>query len=172
MSQLPYSLCITMLHSLWQCALLMLFYFTIQPLFKRQHPAFKRNILFGLLITQLIISAVNFYFYYSGSVIFLSNILNVSYSSMLLKNSFIEKNAHWILLCYSIIICLQFSRLLLSWFRFKELCRANLQKPGIDIKLFTIRKANEFGINKKVSLWFSHNVSTPLTYGFFRSSAR
>jgi beta-lactamase regulating signal transducer with metallopeptidase domain len=43
-----------------------------------------------------------------------------------------------------------------------------LQKPGIDLKLFTELKAHQFGIKRKVKLWLSNSINTPVTFGFFR----
>jgi len=43
-----------------------------------------------------------------------------------------------------------------------------LEKPGIDLKLFTKVKAHHLGIKRKITLWLSNSISTPVTFGFFK----
>src|SRR5262249_18703553 len=38
----------------------------------------------------------------------------------------------------------------------------------LDMKLFTQEKAFQFGINKKVAVWLSNSINTPLTFGFLK----
>ena len=43
MGLFSYSLCMSLLHSLWQSALLLLLYLLWQLIFRKQTPAIKRN---------------------------------------------------------------------------------------------------------------------------------
>lgn len=168
MSQFSYSLCLSLFHSLWQSALLLLFYFAIQPLTRKQLPSFKRNILYTILLFQLVIFVITFFIYYAGSVTLYRNIIETGFSGLLGKQPFIEKISPWIISIYTSIIFFKSLSLIYNWYRFKKLCTSTMTRPTIDLKLFTIKKANEFGIKRKVTLWFSNAVSTPLTFGFLK----
>jgi len=52
-----------------------------------------------------------------------------------------------------------------NWQQCKISSKATWSKPSIDLKVFTGIKANEFGIRRKVSLWYSNAINTPLTFG-------
>lgn len=168
MSQFSYSFCLSLFHSIWQCALLLIFYSAIQPFVKRQLPSFKRNILYGLLFTQVGMSIVTFLIYSSGSLNFYKDGLTHNFSSLLVKQPFIEKLCPWIISMYTTVIFFKTIQLIYNWYRFKAVCKSTLIKPSIDLKLFTLKKAMEFGIGRKVTLWFSKAVSTPLTFGFWK----
>ena len=55
-----------------------------------------------------------------------------------------------------------------SWHHFKQQYKTGLQKPSVDLKLFTELKAVHFGIKRKVKLWLSSSVHTPVTFGFIK----
>jgi hypothetical protein len=55
-----------------------------------------------------------------------------------------------------------------GWYHFKKLYYKGLLKPTINLKLFTLLKANHFGIKRKVQLWFSKTINTPVTFGFLK----
>lgn len=168
MSQFSYSFCLSLFHSLWQCALLLVIYAAIQPLMRKQLPSFKRNILYSLLLIQVIISCITFFIYYSSSLNFYKELVEANLSGLLVKQPLIEEFAPWILLVYAVVLFIKSVSLTYSWYRFKKLCSSTMVKPSIELKLFTIKKANEFGIYRKVNLWFSDAVSTPLTFGFLK----
>ena len=168
MSQFSYSICLSLFHSLWQCALLLAFYSVIQPLIRKQLPSFKRNILYGLLSAQVIISFITYFIYYNGSLTFYRDIIDANFSALLVRQPLIEKLSPWIFSIYTSIIFFKSILLIYNWYRFKWVCKSTLIKPSVDLKLFTLKKANEFGITRKVTLWFSHAVSTPLTFGFLK----
>ena len=44
----------------------------------------------------------------------------------------------------------------------------NFLKPKVQHKLFATLKAAEFGINKKIQLWYSNNIQVPITFGFLK----
>ena len=66
MTQLSYSFCMAMLHSLWQAALLVLFYFILDKalLLKNTSPLGKRNLLFIIITTQLALFITTFAVYF------------------------------------------------------------------------------------------------------------
>ncbi len=168
MSQFSYSFCLSLFHSLWQSALLYVLYLAIQPIVKKQLPAFKRNILYALLFSQVIISVFTFFIYYTNTSNFYRDIIETNFSALLIKEPLLEKYASWITTIYTLVISFKTVQLLYNWHRFKQLCNTTLVKPTVDLKLFTLKKVHEFGIHRKVTLWFSEAVSTPLTFGFLK----
>ena len=65
MEQFAYSFAITMMHSIWQMALLLLMYYIATALFSKWPPLAKRNLLLFVLGAQLLSSIASFYFVYS-----------------------------------------------------------------------------------------------------------
>ena len=69
MGLFSYSLCMSLLHSLWQSALLLLLYLLWQLIFRKQTPAIKRNTLLSLLTIQLFFSILTFISYFQDNPI-------------------------------------------------------------------------------------------------------
>ncbi|MBK8520007.1 MAG: M56 family metallopeptidase [Chitinophagaceae bacterium] len=74
----------------------------------------------------------------------------------------------WIFSLYIFIIGYKLMKAVYSWLHFKHQFKTGLQKPDVELKLFTELKAYQFGIKRKVKLWLSHSVKTPVTFGFFK----
>lgn len=55
-----------------------------------------------------------------------------------------------------------------NWISFKRKHNNNLVKPPVDLKVFAIVKAGQFGIKRYVSLWLSNTVASPVTFGFWK----
>lgn len=168
MGQFSYSLLLSLLHSTWQAGLLVCIYYCTGLLNRRSNPIYKRNLLFILLGAQLLLSLSTFLIYYTGSDLFNSNYISTGLSALSIDQTYIEKLAPWLVMIYSIALIFKISRLLLHWKEFRIKGRAAWIKPSIDTRLFTSMKAAEFGIRRKVSLWYSDHISTPLTFGYFK----
>ena len=164
-----YSFCISMLHSLWQAALLMLLYKLIDHIsHKNSAPLAKRNFLYLAIGTQFILFVCTFSLYYYGSARYgvvsntIENLTNA------LGSQRIKIITPWIFSLYVIIISGKWIQAVYHWHLFKRQFKTGLQKPGVDLKLFTELKAHQFGIKRKVQLWLSHSIQTPLTFGYFK----
>ncbi|MBS1743536.1 MAG: M56 family metallopeptidase [Bacteroidetes bacterium] len=168
MSTFYYSFSLTLLHSLWQTMLLLLLYKIMQPLIKKQLPGLKRNILYGLLLVQVIVSVFTFFASYNNSLGLIGRFIETEFASVSLRQLIPEKMSPYIIATYATILCIKSLLLSYNWYRFKKYCFSSLVKPSIDLKLFTLQKAVAFGIKRKVTLWFSNSVTTPLTFGFFK----
>ncbi len=168
MGQFSYSLCLSLFHSLWQAALLLFIYSAFHGIIKKQLPSVKRNVLYLLVLTQVIISGFTFYIYYTGALEFYQEVFEAKMNALFIKQPFLERAAPWIIGTYTFILSLKAIRLIYNWQRFKQTCSSSLIKPPVDIRLFSFVKANEFGIRRKVTVWFSTAISTPLTFGFLK----
>lgn len=169
MTQFSYSLSITLLHSLWQATLLLLLYITVEKiLHKNNTPLAKRNILYLSLATQLIISIFTFCIYFfnpqtSGIFTIISqNILSIS------SQATFQLIAPWICSLYVLIIVTKFIKAVYNWRHFRYQYKTGIVKPSIALKLFAQQKAHHFGIKRKVIIWLSDTITTPVTFGFFK----
>ena len=168
MGSVSYSFCMSLVHSLWQAALLFLVYILIERGIRRHSPVFKRNLLYMLLLTQFVLSLVTFFFYYSGDTVF-SEALAENYLRPLLPSLHsIQEFAPWLSTTYGAVIFFKTLHLAYRWRQFRTSCNNNLIKPGAELKVFTFIKASEFGIKRKLSIWLSDMISTPITFGHLK----
>ncbi len=168
MEHFSYSLLLSLIHSFWQAALLLCIYSIKALIFNRSNPVHKRNILFIVLASQFFLSISTFFIYYSGTVISYLESINFNIPELVILPSFIESFASWFVLAYIFIIVVKTAQLTRNWLQFKVNRNTGWIKPCIDLKLFTSIKVNEFGIHRKVNLWYSNAINTPLTFGFFK----
>ncbi len=169
MVQFSYSFCMAILHSFWQAAILLVLFVAINKILLRNNsPLAKRNFLFAMLVSQLLLSIFTFFIYFSGiqtngTITEISNAV-----SGFLGTKTIKEVAPWLFSMYIFIIIYKLLKTLYTWYQFKQQYKLGLQKPGIDLKLFTELKAHQFGIKRKVKLWLSNSINTPVTFGFFK----
>ena len=169
MVQLSYSFCIAMLHSFWQAALLVLLYLLVDKLIhKNNAPLAKRNILYAAVIIQLTLFFFSFFLYFFD-VRAIGEIAGLIQS----MNSFTGETdfqtvTPWIFSIYIFVITFKILAATYSWFTFQKQYKNGIQKPAVDLKLFTNIKAHQFGIKRKVILWLSNSIQTPVTFGFLK----
>ncbi len=167
MEQLSYSFIITMLHSTWQMALLLGMSWLICATGNRS-PLSKRNILLGALLVQVIASVFTFYYgyqYYQQDGTF--SLLNIGLTESL--NDFhLQSYTPAIFVCYLLVAAFKIFNNARSWYGFTYQYKKHLLKAPSDLKLFTKAKALHFGIKRKVTIWCSTHISSPVTFGFFK----
>jgi len=169
MAQFSYSFCMAMLHSLWQAALLMLLYLVADKVFLRNNsPLLKRNFLFTILISQALLFTGTFFIFFSNNSAYSTGEGIGNALTNILKNDTMKALAPWIFICYMAVISFRLVRSVYAWFSFKQQFKQGLQRPAVDLKLFTELKAYQFGIKRKVKLWLSTTIHTPVTFGFFK----
>lgn len=169
MAALSYSFCMSILHSFWQAGLLLLLYSLISKLFLQRHAALeKRNLLFATLGTQLVLSILTFFIYYINTS---DNAAEGSLNALIapvLAADIVHALAPYLFILYNLVLSYKLMKAIYTWQQFKKQYKAGLEKPGIDLRLFTTVKTHHLGIKRKVTLWLSSTVSTPVTFGFFR----
>ncbi len=167
MAHLSYSFCMSMLHSLWQAGLLVIVYFFSEKILNNKISSLqKRNWLFILLLTQVTFFLFTFFIYYFNSEGTSNDNLIGKTVTGILSNENIIIITPWLFTIYLTVINYKMVRALYEWQHFKKLYYTGLQKPSIDLKLFTALKANHFGIKRKVKLWLSNSIKVPVTFGF------
>ena len=167
MEQFSYYFISTMLHSFWQAAVLLLFYGIILLLKPRLAPLNKRNILLSLVAIQGVYSMATFYLLATNATQGLLVLLANSVTPLLTK-SLLQENAYLIFLSYLLFVAGRILSNCWQWNQFKKGYKKSLLKAPLDLRLFTRSTAFEFGITRKVSLWCSNNISTPMTFGFWK----
>ncbi|WP_462254537.1 M56 family metallopeptidase [Ferruginibacter sp.] len=169
MALLSYSFCMSMLHSFWQAGLLLLVYFLSEKIAHNKiNPLQKRNWLFILLLTQTVFSLTTFSIYYfDAENTFTANYIGEAVNGIFSKNM-LSAYTPWLCSLYIIAVSYKIIKAIYEWRNFKNLHYAGLQKPSVDLKLFTALKANHFGIKRKVHLWFSNTINAPVTFGFLK----
>jgi len=169
MTQFAYSFCMAMLHSLWQAALLFILYITVDGLIhKNNAPLAKRNFLYIAVTAQLVLFLSTFVIYFSGTAGFGTLAGSIQNITGALGVDGIKIITPWIFGIYLFIITAKLLKAVYGWYQFKQLFKAGLQKPAVELKLFTELKAYHFGIKRKVKLWLSTSVQTPVTFGYFK----
>ncbi len=156
----------TLLHSIWQSALLLGIYLLVNLIGRNYHPLQKRNFLYLLLFTQFCISVISFCcFFYSYSFEGTSGVhefLQISQFPFL-------KNYYGIIFSlYIAIVAVKVVRFTFQWASFKNYYTKQLIRSTADLKIFTSHHANLLCIKKTVKLWFSSSIKTPVTFGFFK----
>lgn len=169
MAHLSYSFCMSMLHSLWQAGLLVLAFFILDKSFSTTtSPLQKRNSLFILLAAQLAFFIITFIIYYLDIENTVAESLLGNTVTEVLQVPAVKMVTPWLFCIYLVAITFKMMKAIYEWLLFKRTFSAGLQKPSIDLKLFTLLKADHFGIKRKVQLWFSHTINVPVTFGFFK----
>ena len=169
MTLISYSFCMSMLHSFWQAGSLLLLYFLVDKTFLQQHsPLEKRNLLFVLISTQLALFIITFCIYFAAGQS--GNLLGSwgNYFNNLLSAERTQIFTPWIFGAYLFLLAYKVTKAGYTWYHFKAQSHTGLQKPSVHLRLFTESKAHQFGIKKKVNLWLSNNIKTPVTFGFLK----
>lgn len=169
MAQLSYSFCMSMLHSLWQAAVLLLVFSCIEKSLQHKFtPLQKRNLLFIALGIQTVLLFSTFCIYYfNAESDFTNSAVAQTINSILSANS-VHLITPWLFTLYITVISFKMIKTVYHWYRFRSGFKAGIEKPGIDLKLFTVLKSEQFGIKRKVQLWYSNTINTPLTFGFLK----
>ena len=160
------ALLLTLLHSLWQSLLISIYIYFDSILYKNQSPDTKTQKLLLLLSIQLFISFTTFFIIYYASeqsnygVSLLHQIFSV--------NNFIPTIAPYLTIVYFVVLVTKSSITLLNWMKLKQQLMSNMIKANIDIKLFTLQKSFELGIKRKIKIWYSNHISSPVTFGYFK----
>lgn len=168
MEQFAYSFAITMMHSIWQMALLLLFYYTVTAAFRNWPPLAKRNLLLFILFAQVLSSVTSFYLIYSKPFSDYREDIQTLLQSFSASQSWLQQYAPVLFALYTFGLLYKLGYTWFSWKRFGRIYSKELIKPSVDIRLFSEAKALHFGISKKVQVWCSDHIRSPLTYGYFK----
>lgn len=159
-----YSFIETMLHSIWQAALLLCVYLFVNNIERNYHPLQKRNFLYLLLLSQFCISVVTFLSFFKGFGLTIG--LTIPFQSRHI--SFLENYYKIIFALYAGIVIIKILQIIIQWTNFRKNYTQQIIRPNAALKNFTALHANRLSINNSVTLWFSNSIKTPVTFGFFK----
>lgn len=167
MESVLYSFMVTLLHSVWQSALLLLLYRGFEKISSSSTPLYKRNVLFSILGAQLLLSVATFMLiHFNPRPHYLQNSYAVLGTSFL--QQWIQENSIVLMSAYAMVVLFKMTKALSQRHRLYSFYSKDVQKAAIELRLFTKEKAFHFGIHKKVEIWLSNRVHTPLTFGFWK----
>lgn len=168
MEQFAYSFAITMMHSIWQMALLLLFYYTVTAVFRSWPPLAKRNLLLFILSAQVLSSVTSFYLIFSNPFSDYREDIQTLLQSFSTSQNWLQQYAPVLFALYAAGLLYKLSYTWFNWKKFGRTYIKDLVKPSVDIRLFAEAKALHFGISKKVQVWCSNHIQSPVTFGFFK----
>ncbi|MEO6489452.1 MAG: M56 family metallopeptidase [Ferruginibacter sp.] len=119
--------------------------------------------LYFLCLSQMVLSLTTFLIYYTDTSLLTTRIESVSIKVN--SRAYIQTISPWLVSLYSFIVTIKCIEVFIKWHGFKARNRFTWIKPSIDLKLFTAVSCYQFGIKRKVTLWYSSVISTPLTFG-------
>ncbi len=167
MGELSYSITITLLHSIWQTALLWLFYKAAVAALKNTHPTAKRNAVLTLLLSQIFLSSITFVLTFTGISPVSENIFPAA-DYLTLQDYWLKNYSAYFLFLYGCIVIFRCMKMLGNWQDFRNLQTSQHLKAPADMRVFTRLKAAELGIRRNVGIWLSPHAISPLTFGFLK----
>ena len=168
MEHFSYCFCISLIHSFWQAAILLGIYGIGKFLIRKIDPVSRRNALYFLLGTQVLLSCSTFYLYYTGNISFSQFAVSPVFKEIINSQSYIQFIAPWMAMGYLLTVIFKSIQLFINWNGFQSKSTRGWQKPSMELKMFTALKSFQFGIKRKVTLWYSNRITTPLTFGYFK----
>lgn len=164
-----YCLLMTLLHSLWQAGIQALLYATaVKTILHTTSAVAKRNLLLLQIGMQVLISGITFFLYYAQPDGQLQNLVQSYMEIGAPLKLYLYGAAPWLVGAYFIWLTAKTIQLVISWRRFATLYKTGLQTAPIELRLFTKITADHIGIKKKVQIWLSNNINTPITFGHFK----
>jgi beta-lactamase regulating signal transducer with metallopeptidase domain len=157
------------LHSLWQMALLWVFYQIITSIFKRTTPSTKSSLASGLLIAGFAWFIYTFFSVFTGS----SPDKIVNYSILTTENIYpvndwLQKILPLASVLYLVLLIMPLLRFIRNYRYVQIIRKYGLKKINADWRIFVNNVTHRMGIRKPVSIWISELVSSPVTIGFLK----
>lgn len=158
------------LNSLWQLAMLWVIYQLISGLSKKARPAFK-----SLTATTLLFCGFGWFVYtFLSSYLSKGNIDSIE-SSMFVNpaanesvNAWLQKTLPIASVVYLVLLVFPFMQFIRNYRYVQVIRKFGLNKIDVSWRLFVSRVAMRMNIKKKVTIWVSEFVSSPVTIGFLK----
>ncbi|MFI5156927.1 MAG: M56 family metallopeptidase, partial [Chitinophagales bacterium] len=163
----------SLLNSFWQMALLWLLYQLITGMGKR----FSAGTRHGLALSLSLAGSVGFLLTFLASLSGLgptnSGLINWRVSGPFLGIAYWTRDLFNVLVPYLAILylgnlCFLFFPYIQNYRRLRELRYEGLEKMPVQLRIFAQSLSSQMGIRRRVNLWLSSLVDSPLTVGFFK----
>lgn len=151
--------------SLWQLALLWIVYQGITATFKSAKASFRSSLATLLLITGFAWFIYTFIYFYTGNT---SGLPVFSAIITEEKSSWLQQVLSYSSIVYLAVLILPLLRFIRNY-RYVQVIRSyGLQKIDVQWRIFVQKIAEQMDIRKKVQVWTSEFVSSPITIGFLK----
>ena len=165
MEKFAFDFLITMIHSVWQTAILLLLYFMVTPGLKPDSPLVKRNLLFWLMLVQLMLSVTTFFLLQTA---FTGIAAHAGLLSIFAPLGWLKRYATLLLAFYMGFILMRSLRNFIYWIKFTRQLPISLSNIPVALRLYTSTHSSIIGIHRKVQIWYSTAVNSPITYGCWK----
>ena len=157
-------------NSLWQFGLLWFLFFLITRFSPISSP-FKHSLAFAASVAGTAWFLVTLVAGYQQSLLlpsFQPGDSGAFYMLSIIPQSVLDQSLRYSTIFYLLIIGLQFSRFLYSFYRSHQLYSTGLSKAAVDIRLYVQKTALQLRIKRRVQVFISAYVDTPLVIGFLK----
>jgi bla regulator protein blaR1 len=152
------------LNSFWQMALLWCIYLAIHSIFKISSSQ-KYKLAVGAIITGFAWFALTFVYYFNSSLGSGISIFNQSINE---SNSVLNIFLLSASLAYLGLLIFPCYRLFINWQFVQRIKKQGLQKADLNYRLFVQKISGQLGIAKKVFVYISELVTSPVTVGYLK----
>ena len=152
------------LNSFWQMALLWCVYLAINSIFKISAPK-KYQFAAGAIVTGFVWFAFTFVYYFNSSSVSGIALFNQTINeSNNILNIFLLSAS----LTYLSLLVFPSYRLFRNWQFVQRIKKQGLQKADLNYRLFVQKISAQLGITKKVFVYMSELVTSPVTVGYLK----
>ncbi|MBS1759855.1 MAG: M56 family metallopeptidase [Bacteroidetes bacterium] len=158
---------IALLHSIWQMALLWIFYKTFTNIFIKLKSSTKATI-----AATFIIAGFGWFIYTFVSLMFFS-LQNENYSALFITqsiqaDSIVAKIIYFGSIIYFALLFFPILNFIKNIQYIKQIRNTDLLKVDFSFRLFASRTAVAMGIKRNINIRFSKLIKSPLTVGFYK----
>lgn len=165
-----------LLNSLWQFGIICLIFITVVHYFKKISPALKHAMALVLLSAGFIWFAGELsigYLSYSEAVYPEATERNFTGSASYTliysgAREFLEKNLFYISVFYLLSVAVFFTRFCRFYVKVQQLKTRGLSKLPAETRLYVQQLAQQLNISRKVQVWVSVYIDTPMVMGFIK----
>jgi len=157
------------LNSLWQLALLWVIYQVITGIFRNAKSSLKSSLASSLLIGGFA------WFIYTFLCVYINNTAKTVISSAFVNAEPNEQVSVWLLqtlpvasVLYLVLLILPLLHFVRNYRYVKVVRKYGLTKMHVEWRMFVSKVAAQMDIKKKVQIWVSEFVSSPVTIGFLK----
>ncbi len=158
------------LNSLWQLALLWVIYQLINGVFRTAKSSFRSSLASSLLIGGFAWFLYTFFSAYSNDdtsdAILSSALISTEGNQQL--NDWLHQTLPIASVLYIVLLVLPLLNFTRNYRYVQVIRKFGLTKINVDWRMFVTKVAAQMGITKKVSIWVSEFVSSPVTIGFLK----
>jgi beta-lactamase regulating signal transducer with metallopeptidase domain len=156
----------TLFHSIWQAAILFAGCFAISRTQKKAVSlSFHPNQIIFLLGLQFLLSMIT-YGYLIAHPYGTTSVTNRTTTILLLSDH--PYLSYTLLLLYFVLLTFKTIHTYYNWGQFKTKIISHKQKANAELRYFVRIHAQRMGIKRNVGVWFSDQIITPITFGYFK----